>query len=163
MFTIFGITFHYYGFIIGIAIWIAFLLIEKKTVEAGVDNKTFWRITGWGLLGGLLGARLYHVATDFHLYQHNLMGISQVWKGGLSIIGAVIGAALCIFVYLRIQKKHKVSWLTIADCAAFGLPFGQAIGRLGNYINQELYGPPSNLPWAIYIDPAHRLRYYMGF
>jgi len=169
-------TFHLYGFIIGLAIVVALLLIEKKAKEYKVDEKYFWKVVFLVLIGGIIGARIWHLITDFHLYKDNLEDIFKVWNGGLSIIGAVLGGVLsvsCLVLYyhfvlrkvnlkltrakqLNFQLKIKNLKL-LTDLVVFGLPFGQALGRWANYFNQELYGLPSNLPWAIYIKPENRL------
>jgi len=153
-------SFHLYGLMIGIAVWVGVFLIEKKWRERKLPEKVFWDLFLWCAAGAVVGARLWHVGTDFYLYQHALWRIFAIWSGGLSIFGAVAGAGLCIWLYIKLHPQLKLKWLEIADLAVFGLPFGQAIGRFGNYFNQELYGLPAKLPWAIYIDPAHRLPQY---
>jgi phosphatidylglycerol:prolipoprotein diacylglycerol transferase len=80
--------------------------------------------------------------------------ILRIWEGGLGIPGAVIGGALALYIYTRVKSMSFPTWV---DIIAPGLALAQAIGRWGNFVNQEVYGAPSNLPWAIYIDPAHRL------
>jgi phosphatidylglycerol:prolipoprotein diacylglycerol transferase len=148
--------FHLYGFLIGIGVWLTILLAERKASVAGISTAFFWKVSGWVIIGSLIGARLYHVITDFNLYQNNLIGMFQVWRGGLSIIGAIIGGVISLFLYLKIKKEKWGVFWKFADIVVFGAPFGQAIGRFGNYFNQELYGLPSYLPWSIYIDPTHR-------
>jgi len=169
--------FHLYGLIIGLSIWLTIALAEKKaksvitgqTVILGLDPRiqfslnVFWQVIFWELAGGVIGARLYHVITDWPVYQSNFWHIFLIWQGGLSIIGAVIGAAIALWLYLKLHQNLKLKWQLFADLAVFGAPFGQAFGRLGNYVNQELYGLPTNLPWAIYIDPAHRLAGFQNF
>jgi phosphatidylglycerol---prolipoprotein diacylglyceryl transferase len=101
---------------------------------------------------GIVGARLYHVIDQWAYYSQNP---SQIIGGrGLGIFGAVIGGAIGLIIYTRWKKLSTLTWL---DIVAPGLILAQAIGRWGNFFNQELYGYPTNLPWGIYIDPAHRL------
>ena len=88
-----------------------------------------------------------------YYFTHPLDAIA-IWKGGLGIPGAVIGGALALYIYVR---GHKLSFAAWIDIIAPGLALAQAIGRWGNFVNQELYGAPTNLPWAVHIDPAHRL------
>src|SRR5258708_475594 len=149
--------FHLYGLIIGVAAAIGFLLSEKKARQYGVSEEVFWSAALWIGVGGVIGARAYHVWTDFQLYRFHLIDVLRIWNGGLSIIGAVIGGCIAAAIFLRWKKPQHFSLLKMFDIAVFGLPFAQAIGRLGNFVNQELYGLPSNLPWAIYIHPQHRL------
>lgn len=102
---------------------------------------------------GFVGARLYHVITDYELYTDDWTGIFAVWNGGLGIYGAVAGGLLGAYVFCR---TRGLGVLTFADSAAPGIIIGQAIGRWGNYFNQELFGRPSDLPWAIRIAPENR-------
>jgi phosphatidylglycerol:prolipoprotein diacylglycerol transferase len=116
------------------------------------------------IIGGVIGARLWHIftpppssieqgiTTSYYL-THPLDALA-IWRGGLGIPGAIIGGAVVLYFYAR---KHKLSFAEWADIAAPSVALGQAIGRFGNYFNQELYGAPTNLPWKLYIDPAHRL------
>jgi prolipoprotein diacylglyceryl transferase len=161
MFQLFGLTFHLYGFLIGSAVTLAVLMGEKVISKETVRSQQYWSVVLVMLVGGLCGARLYHVWTDWPLYQYNPVRIPQIWNGGLSIIGAVVGGLLSLCVYFFVKTKSwsltKEQFLFWGDVAALSVPFGQAIGRLGNWVNQELYGSPSSLPWAISIDPQHRL------
>lgn len=103
---------------------------------------------------GFIGARLYHVITDYELYERDpIPGIFEVWNGGLGIYGAVIGGFLGVLLFARIRGINP---LALADAMAPGLVLAQAAGRWGNYFNQELFGRPSNLPWAIEIAPENR-------
>ncbi|NMB60683.1 MAG: prolipoprotein diacylglyceryl transferase, partial [Chloroflexi bacterium] len=91
-----------------------------------------------------------------YYFSHPLDALA-IWNGGLCIPGAIMGGALALYLYCR---KTKVNFGTFVDILAPGLALGQAIGRWGNFVNQELYGAPSTLPWAITIDPAYRLSQY---
>lgn len=163
-----GLSFHWYGFVLGIAILAAVLLVEKKARQLGIKEKQFWQLVPLVFVGGVLGARWWHVATDFHLYRRNLIQAVMIWRGGLGIIGGVLGGVVALWIFLWLKSGRGVGrsttiqsiapqlrqWL---DLSVFGLPFGQAIGRWGNYLNQEIYGLPTNVPWAIYISPGNRL------
>ena len=118
----------------------------------------------WMLIPGILGARLWHVlmpsvssGLTFGWYLKHPGEILAIWKGGLGIPGGVIGGCFGIWLFCR---KRKISYPDFMDTIAPALPLGQAIGRWGNFVNQELYGMPSNLPWAITIDPAYRAPEY---
>ena len=107
---------------------------------------------------GIIGARLYHVIDQWDYYSQNP---ALIFGGaGLGIFGAVIGGAIGVIIYTKWKKLSTLRWM---DITTPGLILGQAIGRWGNYFNQELYGYPTDLPWAIYIDPAHRLPEYETF
>jgi len=103
---------------------------------------------------GFVGARVYHVVTDYGLYaEAPFPGVFAVWNGGLGIYGVVAGGFLGLLLFARFRN---VSPLVFADAAAPGLLLGQAIGRWGNYFNQELFGRPTDLPWGIRIAPENR-------
>lgn len=105
-----------------------------------------------------IGARLYHVITDYGVYSANPTGIFDVAQGGLSIFGAVAGGIFALVFYANVRGWPIATFL---DCAIVGIPLAQAIGRWGNYFNQELFGGPSTLPWAVVIDPAFRPAQYI--
>jgi phosphatidylglycerol---prolipoprotein diacylglyceryl transferase len=140
--------------------WLAY----KEAARRGHNPEIVWDLLIWLIIGGIVGARLWHVFTpspsliaegiDTRYYLTHPLDLINVRRGGLGIPGAVIGGALAMFFFARRYKLKFVEWI---DIAAPGLALGQAIGRWGNFFNQELYGAPTNLPWKIYIDPLHRL------
>jgi len=105
------------------------------------------------VIWGVIGARLYHVITDYQLFEDDPWRAFQIWRGGLGIWGAVIGGALAVIV---ITYRRKLPTLVVMDCMSVGIVLAQAIGRWGNYFNQELFGRPTTLPWGLEIDKAHR-------
>jgi phosphatidylglycerol:prolipoprotein diacylglycerol transferase len=121
----------------------------------------------WLFIGGIVGARIWHIISPSQsmvargittrYYLTHLNEAIAIWKGGVGIIGAVLGGVVALLIFAGVKKVPAAEWL---DITAPGLALGQAIGRWGNYINQEVYGLPSNLPWAIHIDPQHRLPGY---
>lgn len=128
----------------------------------GIAPDTAWDSLFWILIGGILGARLWHVllpskssGITLQYYLQNPSQILAVWNGGLGIPGGVIGGLFGGWLYC---KKNGFKLARFADSIAPGLALGQAIGRLGNYFNQELYGAPTDLPWALTIDPDNRVR-----
>ncbi len=148
------LTIHFYGIIIALAITTSYILAlkiakEKKISSNEVDNYFFTVIPL-----SLVFARLYHVSTNWSYYAKNPLLIFAVWNGGLGILGAILGG-IAILYYL--SKKSKRPFLQITDFLAPLLALGQSIGRWGNYVNQELYGKPTSLPWAVHIDPQNRL------
>ncbi len=141
--------------------WLATIEVKRR----GQDPEMVWDLLVYLIIGGVIGARLWHIftpppssiaqgfTTQYYL-THPLDAIA-IWKGGLGIPGTVIGGLIALWIYTRNNKAF--GFLDWADIAAPSLALGQAIGRWGNFFNQELYGAPTNLPWKIYIDPAHRL------
>ena len=148
MFSIGWLTFHFYGLMIGlgvlVAAWVAQKLIHKFSVWDSL-------ILVIGL--GVVGARLYHVLDYWSYYRENLGEIPALWHGGMGIFGGILGGVVGAWLVTRNKQK----FLELLDAAAVGLPLGQAIGRLGNWFNQELYGLPTDLPWGIFIKPENRL------
>lgn len=161
MITIFGITLHVYGFLIGLGSLVAYLIIEHEGKKDGLAESEIAKMTTGLFLGAIIGARAWHVWTDWHLYAGQPLDAFAIWNGGLSILGALVGGAIVLGLMRRLQKsKHEISLAHYADLAAFGVPVGQMIGRLGNAFNQELYGLPTDLPWKLYIAPENRLDKY---
>jgi len=158
--TILGLNFHIYGLIVGLAVVISWSLVSWRAQVLGFKSVQIWRAGVWLGVGSLIGARLWHGLSDWSFYINHPAQIWQVWLGGLSILGAVIGMTLGL--YLAVGKNKPV-WYKWLDILAVALPFGQAFGRLANWINQELYGLPTNLPWGIAIDPIHRQTGYEAF
>ncbi|WKZ42817.1 MAG: prolipoprotein diacylglyceryl transferase [Anaerolineales bacterium] len=163
---------RWYGIILMLGAVAGSWLATKSAKQRGYDPVIVWDLLTYLLIGGVIGARLWHIFTPMQsqlvLDQAtgelvnpyfaggtvHLLDILSVWKGGLGIPGAVIGGAVVLYFYSR---KRGLSFAEWADIAAPSLPLGQAIGRWGNFFNQELYGAPTNLPWAIRIEPAHRV------
>jgi phosphatidylglycerol:prolipoprotein diacylglycerol transferase len=168
-FMIFGepFTLYYYGLILMSGALVGGILASREAVRRGHSADMVWDLLIWLIIGGVIGARLWHVFTpspsliaqgiDTYYYLTHPLDLINLRRGGLGIPGAVIGGALALFFFTRQHKLNFVEW---ADIAAPALALGQAIGRWGNYFNQELYGAPTNLPWKIFIDPLHRLKEY---
>jgi phosphatidylglycerol:prolipoprotein diacylglycerol transferase len=163
-FSIGPLFIHFYGLIIMVGVLAAVWLSELEARRKGQDTSATGDMLIWVLIGGIIGARLWHIltpppsmvaqgiTTGYYL-THPLDAIA-IWRGGLGIPGAVAGGILALYLFTRRQHMPFLTWL---DIIVPGLALAQAIGRWGNFVNQELYGAPSHLPWAIYIDPQHRL------
>ena len=145
---------RYYGLFIALGIALATWITARELTRKGYDGVLALDALFFVVPLGFIGARLYHVATDYELYARDpFPGVFEVWNGGLGIYGAVIGGFVGILLFARVRG---ISPLVLADAAAPGLVLAQAVGRWGNYFNQELFGRPSNLPWAIEISPENR-------
>ena len=144
---------HAYGLMLAIGVLVAVKVSEMRWVRTGRDAKDFNGIVIPVVIAGVIGARLYHLFTGYKWSEGGLVGTVEIWKGGLSIWGAVAGGAVAVIL---ISRRRQFDTLVLMDCIAPGLVLAQAIGRWGNYFNQELFGRPTRLPWALEIDLAHR-------
>lgn len=145
-----------YAFCIIIGVFVAVWLGNRRWIARGGRAGTVADIAVWAVPFGLLGGRLYHVITDYELYfgeGRNWVNAFKIWEGGLGIWGAVALGAVGAWIGCRRRGIPLPAW---ADALAPGLAVAQAIGRWGNWFNQELYGKPTDLPWALKIsaDPA---------
>lgn len=164
-FNIGPLTIRFYAILIILGAIAGAWLAARQAKKHGEDSEIVLDLLPWLLIGGIIGARLWHVFTPSasniaqgvttENYLKNPIEILKMWKGGLGIPGGVIGGALALIIYTKARKLSFWQW---ADFIAPGLLIGQAIGRWGNFVNQEVYGRPSNLPWAITIDPQYRIR-----
>jgi len=161
---------RFYGIILMLGAVAAAFLAEHEARRRKFNPEFVWDGLIWVLIGGIIGARLWHVFTPppsmiaagftTQYYLTHPLDLINTRLGGLGIPGAVIGGALALYIFCR---RKKMSFLTWADIAAPGVALAQAIGRWGNFFNQELYGKPSTLPWAVKIDPINRLPGYESY
>lgn len=139
-----------YGLMIALgvmaAVWLTNRRVEKRGVATSDDIAS---IAYWAVPAGVIGGRLYHVITDWERFRNNYGDIPKVWEGGLGIWG---GIALGVVVGLWRARVRKLSVGTILNCAIPGIALAQAIGRWGNWFNQELFGKPTTLPWALEVS-----------
>ncbi len=145
---------RYYGICIALCIAVGTWLTSRQLERKGYDGELALDSLFFIIIPGFIGARAYHVITDYQLYAADpFPAVFEVWNGGLGIYGAVAGGFLgaVAFAWLR-----GISVLDFADAAAPGLILAQAVGRWGNYFNQELFGRPTSLPWGIRISPENR-------
>ena len=146
---------HMYGVTLLVAILACIWLAGRRWVALGGDWDLVTRVAVWGVAFGVVGARAYHDITSWpEVPDPKWQGIFEVWKGGLGIWGGILFGALAGAVVLRRAGANVAVFM---DCAAPALLLAQGIGRIGNWWNQELYGKPSTLPWALKIDVYHRL------
>jgi phosphatidylglycerol:prolipoprotein diacylglycerol transferase len=169
---------RFYGILVMLGAVAAAFMAEHEAKRRNLNSEFVWDALILVLIGGIIGARLWHIFTpppsmlvlDTTTGQYvnpyfingvpQILAIVSIWNGGLGIPGAIIGGALALFFYCRHRKMSFLMW---ADIAVPGVALAQAIGRWGNFFNQELYGKPSTLPWAIYIDLANRVPGYTQY
>jgi phosphatidylglycerol:prolipoprotein diacylglycerol transferase len=148
---------YYYGIFNHAGRSSRYLATSRESKRYGQDPEIAWDVLPWALIGGIIGARIWHIlfppasmvaqgiTTGFYL-THPLDAIN-LRNGGLGIPGAVAGGVFAFWIYARVKKVSLAIWL---DAVAPGLALAQAIGRWGNYFNQEVYGAPTNLPWDLH-------------
>jgi prolipoprotein diacylglyceryl transferase len=144
-----------YALIILVGIIVATLWTSRRLTKRGGEPGVVIDFLIWAVVLGLIGARLYHVFTHPHDYFYpgaNPWRILFIWEGGNAIFGSLIGGAIGAFIA---SKQTGVRFLSFADALAPGLLLAQAIGRLGNYVNHELYGLPTSLPWGLQIESTN--------
>ncbi len=147
------LTIHFYGILIAAGILVAVLVSKNRYGRFGGDPDTLERVAIWAVIAGLLGARFGYVLTHSGSFSGRPWAVLFIWEGGLVLYGGLI-AGTATAAYLLYRRNGDV--FAALDAAAVGIPLAQVIGRWGNYFNQELFGTPSTLPWALEIDVAHR-------
>jgi len=142
-----------YGLAIALGVLAAVWIAQRRWSARGGDPSDITRLAVWSVAAGVVGARLYHVITDHQRFEGRWPHAVAIWEGGLGIPGGLIAGVLTGVVLAR---RRGLPVAQLLDVVAPAIPVAQAIGRLGNWFNQELYGRATHLPWALRIDPAHR-------
>jgi len=147
------LSIHFYGLTLLVAIAAAVYISGRRWTRRGGDWDLIFRVAVWGVAFGIVGARLYHVATSWNEVPDAWWGPFAIWRGGLGIwggigLGAIVGAI--------VARRAGADVAKLADCVAPALLVAQGIGRIGNWWNQELFGKPTSLPWGLEISPANR-------
>ena len=147
------VTIRYYGLMYIVAIAVGFWLLTREVRRKGIplSSESQLDLVLWTVPVAIIAARLYYVAFQWGYYGRHLVDIVKIWQGGLAIHGGVLGGILAVFLFSRYKK---VNFWALADCLAPSLILGQAIGRIGNLMNGDAYGVPTNLPWGIHF-PAN--------
>ena len=152
---------RWYGVIVMVGVIVGSLIVEREIRRRGENGDRIWDALIWVLPIGIIGARLWFVFNATiggnRFYIENPASIIRIWEGGLHIFGGFLFGAAALLYYLRQNKLDP--WLFL-DAAGPAVLIGQGIGRIANFINQELYGPPTTLPWGIPISAEHRLAQY---
>jgi len=161
-FRVGAFTITWYSIIIIIATLVGIYVAMKEAKRRGENPDDVLTMMVIALPLSVIGARLYHVVSSWAFYSQNPRLIFAIWEtgGGLGIYGVIIGGLIALIIFQKHWKKDILVWM---DIIAPSLILGQAIGRWGNYFNQELYGYPTDLPWGITIDPQHRLAGYEAY
>jgi prolipoprotein diacylglyceryl transferase len=159
------ITVYFYALCIIIGIATAIWVGRKRYASLGGNPDDVSEVAIWAVPFGIIGGRIYHVITSPEQYfgsNGNLIDALRIWQGGLGIWGAISLGVFGVYLYFKTHKTSlKISQLL--DCLAPGVVLAQAIGRIGNYFNQELFGRPTSLPWGLEIDPVKRPAGYESF
>jgi prolipoprotein diacylglyceryl transferase len=143
---------------------VATIVGQHRFEKRGGRKGAIADVATWAVPFGLVGARLYHLATNSELYwggpgRPGTIGALKIWDGGLGIWGGVLFGALGAWIACR---RYNLNFAVVADSLAPAMPLAQALGRWGNWFNQELYGRPTSLPWGLHIDLAHRMPGYLN-
>jgi phosphatidylglycerol:prolipoprotein diacylglycerol transferase len=152
-FTFAGLEIHWYSVFIISAIVIGYLVARSPAKRRGISPALLEESILFGIIGGVIGARIYHVIDKWPLYRDDFGQIFAIWNGGLAIYGALLGGALGLALFAYWKRLHL---LTLLDIWAPSVLLGQALGRLGNWANQEAFGPPTSGSFKIAIDPENR-------
>ena len=142
-----------YGLMIALGALVAVMWSQRRLAARGGDPEDIATIAMWAVPAGLIGSRLYHVATDWRSFRGRWEEVPAVWQGGLGIPGGLMAGVL---VGVLVARRRGLSMATAMDVMIPTIPVAQAIGRWGNWFNQEVFGRPTDLPWALEIEAAHR-------
>jgi prolipoprotein diacylglyceryl transferase len=142
-----------YGLAIAVGVLVAVTFAQRRWAARGGDPADVSWLATWSVAAGLVGARAYHVLTDYHRFQGQWLDVVKVWEGGLGIPGGLLAGVL---TGVALARRRGLPAAQLLDAVAPAIPIAQAIGRVGNWFNQELFGRPTALPWGLRIDPDHR-------
>ena len=155
VFKIGPLVLRYYGLIMALAVGAGFYLAKKRAAKYSIDPKTADDVMFWTIIGGFLGARVYHVLSSYSYYYSYPFEILKVWQGGLSIFGAILGGLITLLLCKRIYNL-QFTIFKILDWLTPSIIIGQIIGRFGNLFNYEAFGYPTNLPWKMFVPENFR-------
>jgi prolipoprotein diacylglyceryl transferase len=148
-FSIFGIDVMWYGVLISSGVLLGVIIALREAKRTGFKEDNLLDFLLYAIPAGIVGARAYYVIFSWDYYSRNLSQIVNIRNGGLAIHGAVIAGIITAVIFC---KKRKINVFQLIDLVAPSLILGQAIGRWGNFINQEAHGGPTDLPWGIIVD-----------
>lgn len=146
------LRFNAYGMMIALGVVAAVWLFRKRLAQRGIGNPDdASQVAMWAVPFGIVGARAYHVITDWERFQGRLFDVVKIWQGGLGIWGGVVGG---VFGGILVARRRNIGIAVGLTCVAPALALAQSIGRWGNWFNQELFGKPTTLPWALRVSAA---------
>ena len=154
-----GIPIHLYGLCIALGVIAAVVISSKRWEARGGNPDDISTIALWAVPAGVIGARMYHVATDWKTYEGRWVDALKITQGGLGIPGGIAAGVLVGWIVVRIKGWPARDLL---DVVAPAIPVAQAIGRFGNWFNQEVFGRPTSLPWGLEIAPRYRPARYLN-
>ncbi len=156
-FSIGSLQITWYGIIYALSFLIGILIAAKLSIKRNIPKDKIYDFSLYLIIFVVIFARLFHVFLyNFSYYVSNPVQILQIWKGGVSLIGGFVGAVLAALYFC---KKNKINFYDLGDIFVIPLALGTTLGRIGNFINQELYGKLTNLPWAVKFDNVTGLRH----
>lgn len=144
---------HWYGFFVVAGFVVGLWLSNKLASQRQIKKDLILDLGFWLIIFGIIGGRFYHVANEWNYYYNHFFEIFYFWRGGLAIHGGILAGVIFLIIFL---KRKKISFWKVADILVPGLILGQAIGRWGNYFNQELFGKPCDFSWCIFIEQLNR-------
>ncbi len=150
----------FYGILVMSGVVVAWLVTRNRFVARGGSAEVAERIVIRVVIWGFIGARIAYVSTHLSRFEGEWWKVIAIWEGGIAIFGGLTAGAIAMYVY---SKKYGASFPDFLDSVAPAVPFAQAIGRWGNYFNQELFGTPTDLPWGLEIEPQNRPPQYTEF
>ncbi len=153
-------TVYWYGLVLAVAMAASIALAMRLARRFDIDRETILDLSFWLIIGGLIGTRVYEIFLEWPYYVAHPASILKIWQGGLAIHGALIGGVVALLIF---SYRRRIDFLKLAALCVPAVALGQAIGRWGNWFNQELFGLPTNLPWAIPIEPFYRPLEYIAF
>lgn len=148
-FTVFGLEIRWYGILIASGVLIGTLIALREAKRLNLNQETLMDLLIWEIPLSVIGARVYYVIFSWDMYRDNPIEALDIRNGGLAIHGTIITAIIVAVIFAKVRK---IDFWTVADACAPSIILGQAIGRWGNYANQEAHGVPTDLPWGIMVD-----------